>query len=1136
MVRYSPRCMVLLLFQCVFWVSQSAVAQRITSTLNGEVTDESGAVVVGATVKARNQDTNIERNSVTNEHGSYSIHFLNPGTYDVIVEQAGFKRQIAKGIVLEVNQTAQLNFKLAVGELAQEVSVEAAAPLLQTSESSVGSVIAGKQIHDLPLNGRQFLQLALLVPGAVQSPAGGRQSTERGTQASAININGNRESSNLFLIDGSINTDPNFNTFAISPIIDSIQEFKVQTNSYSAEFGQQAGGQINLITRSGTNQYHGTAYEFLRNSALDAKNLFDRPAPFKTPPFRQNQFGATFGGPIHKDRTFVFGAYEGFRSVKAQTATAVVPDQAIRRGDFSNRRNAAGQLTPIYDPATTRLNPNFKPGLLASPTNPQYLRDQFPNNIIPADRIDPIARGILGYVDLPNSGLLPLGQARFLNNESVRQVWDQFSVRIDHSLSPKDQLFGRFSFSDESVIQPGGLTSQATRREPRPQIFTLGYTRFFNPQIANDARFGFTRFRLNVVNKNAFTENIPSKLGIRGQEGLPPSAWEVPNVAFTEGFSVIGGANFGVPTVTRNNTFQFQDTLTVNRGDHSMRMGFQWNHYQLNNATLNFILPSFGLRATPLTAHVANPVGIERGSEFADFLLGISHVNQVTSGSGQVYLRREIVAPWFEDTWRITPDLTLTLGLRWDFISPLVEKFDRFGSVFVPALNGPRKPIPMQAGVNVSGYGQVPRGVINTDKNNWAPRLGIAYRLGGSDKTVLRAGFGMFYDAQIGNTTVDLVRNAPFQTRIIAELPNSIFPFLSLRDLTPPGVTIASSFFAMGQEEEGRLAWPTAYVEQWNLSLQREFVPNWAVTAAYVGSTGRHFSYSGIANIPYPGPGDLNPRRPYFPDLNVIFQIALPRVNTYYHSFQLKSEHRNTHGLTMLTAYTFSKSIDTQQEIRGAGGGGSTQAINNWDLDGQNRGLSSFNQAHRLVNSFLYELPFGKGKRFLSNGGVVGQIFGDWQINSITTLNTGFPFTVYSGVDTAGSGVGSLVHANFLPGASLYPSTQSTTQWFNPAAFGSAPDCRQQTVFASLSNPLVCFGNVGRNSLTGPGLVNFDFALLKRFRLSEQQNIEFRTEIFNLFNTPPLAMPVNTLTNPAAGRILAAGRAREIQFALRYSF
>ena len=649
------------------------------------MTDPSGAAVAGAKIAARNQATNAERDAITNDRGAYVIDLLPPGRYDVSVERAGFNKRIFTGVEVQVDQDVRLGAQLQVGEVRQEVSVEASVPLLQTNSSSVGSVIAERQVQNLPLNGRQFLQLALLVPGAVPAPPGSRQATERGTISSAININGNREGSNLFLIDGTLNTDPNFNTFVISPNIDSILEFKVETNSYSPEFGQQAGGQINLITRGGTNQFHGSAYEFLRNSALDAKNLFDRPAPAKIPPFRQNQFGTTLGGRIRRDRTFFFGSYEGFRQAKAQTATATIPDAATRQGDFSNRQNSAGQVTPIFDPLSTRANPAFNSAQAESPSNPRYLRDQFPNNMIPANRIDPIAAGILKYVDLPNLGALPLGQGRFLNNESVRQTFDQFSMRIDETLTSQDRLFGRYSYSNEDLLAPGALTSQATRRQPRSQIATLGHTRIFGTSTANDLRIGFTRLRLNIVNKNAFTTNIPQQLGIRGQEGLPPSAWDVPNVAFTtEGLSTFGGANFGVPTVTRDNTYQFQDTLSSTRGSHNLRMGFQYAHYQLNNATLNYILPSYTYRATPLTADVTNPVGVSRGSEFADFLLGISHNNQVTSGSGQVYLRRDIIAPWFEDVWRATRNITVTLGLRFDYISPLTEKFNRIAQRLRP--------------------------------------------------------------------------------------------------------------------------------------------------------------------------------------------------------------------------------------------------------------------------------------------------------------------------------------------------------------------------------------------------------------------------------------------------------------------
>lgn len=1110
-------------------------AQKITATVHGDVTDATGAVIAGARVVARNLATNAERETLTNDAGSYVLDFLQPGKYDVSVQRSGFQKRTFTGVVVQVDQDVRLDAQLEVGEVVQEVAVQAAVPLLQTNESSVGGVIEQKQVQELPLNGRQFIQLALLVPGAVTSPPGSRQTTERGTLNSAININGNREGSNLFLIDGTLNSDPNFNTFVISPNIDSIQEFKVETSTYSSEFGQQAGGQINLITRSGSNDYHGSAYEFLRNSALDAKNLFDRPDPAKIPPFRQNQFGATFGGRILRDKTFFFGSYEGFRQVRAQTATAVVPDAQIRAGDFSNRRNAAGQLTPIFDPATTRANPGFNASVPESPANPRYLRDQFPGNIIPASRIDPIAKGILGYVDLPNLPTLGQGTAGFLNNESQRQTNDQFGIRIDHALTPKDQLFGRYSFSNESLFVPGALTSQGTHRDPRAQIATIGHTRFFTPAIANDLRIGFTRLRLNIVNKNAFTKNIPAELGIAGQEGLPPSAWEVPNVAFTnDGISTFGGANFGVPTVTRDNTYQFQDALSITHGGHNFRMGFQYAHYQLNNATLNFILPSYTYRATPLTADVSNPTGASRGSEFADFLLGISHNNQVTSGSGQVYLRRNNIAPWFEDIWRATRNLTVTLGLRWDYISPLTEKDNRIASVFVPNGLGAPKPIPIQAGVNVPGYGNVPRGLVDSDLTNWAPRVGLAYRVRGSSKTVLRAGYGIFYDAQIGNTVVDLVRNPPFQTRIIADLPDSIFPALSLRQLVPTNTTVSSSFFAIGQEEGGRISWPTPYVQQWNVSVQREILPNWATTVSYVGSTGRHLSYSGIANIPYPGPGALNPRRPFNPDLTAIFQWAEPRANSYYHALQIKSEQRAFHGLTMLNSYTFSKSIDTATEIRA--GGTAQQSLNNWNLDQENHGRSTFDVRHRYVNSLLYELPVGRGKRYLSQGGSADYVLGGWQVNAITTVSTGLPFTIYSGVDTANSGVGSLVHPDAILGVDPKPANQTADRWFNPSAFTLAPDCRNQAVFNTLSNPLVCFGNLGRNTFSAPGLVNFDFSLMKRFQITESANVQFRTEFFNIFNTPPLGFPNNNLQNSTVGRVLSAGASRQIQFSLRFAF
>ena len=967
-------------------------AQKITATLRGDITDVSGAAVIGAKVSVRNQATNAKRETLANDRGSYVIDLLPAGRYDVSVEHPGFSRRTFSGVEVQVDQDVRLDASLQVGEVRQEVSVEAAAPLLQTNSSSVGSVIEERQVQSLPLNGRQFLQLALLIPGVVASPPGSRQSSERGTLSSAININGNREGSNLFLIDGTLNTDPNFNTFVISPNIDSILEFKVETSSYSPEFGQQAGGQINLITRGGTNQFHGTAYEFLRNSALDAKNLFDRPAPAKIPPFVQNQFGATVGGHIKRDKIFFFGSYEGFRQVKAQTSTATVPNADIRQGDFSNRRSAAGQVTPIFDPLTTAANPAFNSAQPESPSNPRYGRSQFPNNMIPASRLDPIAVGILKYVDLPNVSAQALSLGSFLNNASQREPNDQFSIRIDDNLTSRDQLFVRYSYTNESLFAPGALSSQGTRREPRAQIATLGHTHIFGTAVANDARIGFTRLRLNILNKNAFTQNIPKQLGINGEDGLPPSAWDVPMVSFTEGLTSFGGATFGVPSVTRDNTYQFQDTLSYTRGSHNLRMGLQYTRYQLNNATLNYILPQYIYRATPLTADVTNPVGNSRGSEFADFMLGYFHSIQVSSGSGQIYLRRNVIAPWAEDTWRATRNLTLTLGLRWDYFSPYVEQNNQIGSLYVPQPNGPGFPIPVLAGTNIQGYGNVPRGLFPKDLNNLAPRVGLAYRPRGSDKTVFRVGYGIFYDAQIGNTLVDMVRNPPFQVRIIADMPDSIFPSFVLRDPFPQGFGVTSSYFAYGQEKGGRLESPTPYIQQWNATVQRELVPNWAATVAYIGSTGRHLSLSSVDNVPYPGPGPLNSRRPFNPFLTSIFQWAQPRVNSYYNALQIKSEQRGFHGLTLLNSYTWSKSIDTGTEVRA--GGTAQQSLNDWNQDEENRGRSTFDVRHRFVSSLLYEIPVGPGKRFLDGRSLPGHLLGGWQ--SQCDLNRFLRIAVYN--------------------------------------------------------------------------------------------------------------------------------------------
>jgi hypothetical protein len=834
------------------------------------------------------------------------------------------------------------------------------------------------------------------------------------------------------------------------------------------------------------------------------------------------------GGPLKHNRTFFFASYEGFRQVQAQTGIAVVPDGRVRTGDFSGFTNSAGQVVTIYDPSTTAPNPGFDPSKPASPSNPQYTRTPFANNAIPATRISPIASGILKYVDLPNLSQLPLDEGQFLNNFPQRQTTDQGSGRIDHSFTDKDSAFLRYSRSDEFQFQPSLLTSQGTLREPNAHVATLAYTRTFSPAIVNDIRLGFNRYVLDIVNKYAFQQNIAANLGVQGVSGLPASVWDIPIVDLTStGLSLIGPV--ASPDVQRDNSYDLAETASVTHGRSELRFGFQLAKLQLNQAAQISTIPQYSYRGTPYTANVSNPTGTGVGSNLADFLLGISQQNNISVGDPQVYLRRTYFAPWINHTWRATRNLTITAGLRWELDPPLVEKYDHLSGVAVGGLNGPGPLVLITANQDVQGYGKVPRGLFDTQFGNFAPRLGIAYRLDPSGKTVVRAAYGIFYDAEIGNTAVDEVRNPPFRHSVAAVAPDAIYPLLTIAEPLSPQATFGNSYIGSGQNEDGRMQYPLAMIQQWNFALQHEITPGVAVEAAYIGSTGRHLSFAEKFNLSIAGPGPLDPRRPLYP-FNTAFQFVLPRVNTYYDALQLKVETRAWKGLTALFSYTYAKSIDNGQQSRGAGGGSLVFSIDNLDLDLENRGRSNFDLQHRAVTSINYQIPFHPHSR------VFDLVFGDWQWNTIFTVRSGFPMTIYSGVDTANAGQASTTHASIVPSQSLQPAHPTVDAWLNPAAFTAAPDCRQAAVFATLPSPIPCYGNAGRNIVDAPGQTNLDTSLFKNFRVTEAIRLQFRAEAFNVTNTPPLGFPSTLLSDPSFGRILSAGAARQIQFALRLQF
>ena len=632
---------------------------------------------------------------------------------------------------------------------------------------------------------------------------------------------------------------------------------------------------------------------------------------------------------------FFFGSFEGFRQRKAQSAVATTFNQALRQGDFSNFRDAAGQLVTIYDPNTVRQDPS-------NPT--RYIRDPFPRTTSYRRPVFRRWRGIFSATSTRRTcpTARPFGAGLYLNNDSRRQDQEQFSIRVDHQLMSNNNFFARYSLTDEQAEVPGSWSATGDLRAARGQILTLNDTHVFGPQAVNEVKLGFTRLRNNILSKNAFQTNIPYEVGIQDQANLKPIDWGVPSVDVL-GYTTIGDRNFGLPTQTRNNSYQFADNLSLQLGRHGLKIGVEAIRYQLNNLTDNFYLPSFTFRGVPFTAGVATDA-TSGGSLFADFLLGHPNLTQRSDGDSLIYLRRWGVSPYIQDDWKISNRLTLNLGLRYDLLTPWVEKDDRFGGLLVENIVGAPAPKPVQAGVGV------PRGIIYTDKNNFAPRLGIAYRPFGDNRMAVRAGYGVFYDTQIGNTTVDFVRNPPFQVRLIADSPDNVTPQLVLTRLIPENFTVSSSYFGQRQ------AFPLAYIQHWNLSVQRELGSNLSLDAGYVGTTGRKLSSSLALNLPVPGPGAFGPRRPFTPfGIDSIFQYALPYVNSFYHSLQLKLERRFTEGFSILGAYTFSKSIDDGQEIRG--GGTSQQQLNNWDLVGENRGRSNFDMRHRFVTSYLWELP-----------------------------------------------------------------------------------------------------------------------------------------------------------------------------------
>ena len=1056
-------------------------AQVASSVLLGEVHDESGALAPGVAVSARQNATGFLRTAATNAQGAYRIDDLLPGDYTVTAERAGFRTVEARNVTLQVNQKARLDLVLKIGAERDSITVQAQVSPLQSDDPSVGYRLQASDIDALPLVTRNVVNLVTLGPGAIPRQLGGFvsdqvNSVQANRGATALNppINGARSYMNAFLIDGANDTDRNTFAIAVTPPLESVQEFHIQTSASSAEFSQAAGGIMDVVTKSGTLAWHGSAFEYFRNEALDAHNYFDDPA-LPRPIFRQSQFGGSLGGRVPKVKnTFFFATYEGLRGESAKPMLALMPDAAIRTGDFTGR------------------NPIFNPLSLDSAGN----RIPFAGNIIPTNLIDPIASKYLSaYEPLPNRNN---PGNNYLDSTPSRNHNDTGSARIDHEFRNQSRLFARYTINDERGLLAGIFPERPFNESVRAQQATVGDTQS-GASWLNEARFNFTRLKVLDTQQAAFHQDLAGQLGLTGLSGNPAN-FGLPYFLVTN-FSTVTDAP-SLPQLQRDNLWQLSDGFSVTRGRHTLKTGFQWMHYQVNYLQSNLSRGRYTFTGA-FTASDPNQTGAT-GDAFADFLLGLPQSTSRTVGFAQSYLRENTYAGYFQDDWRVAPGFTINLGVRYEYFAPFSDARNQLLNLDYSTLpNAPRLTAASSA--------------TEPDRNNFAPRAGLAwtptFSLWPGRKMVFRAGYGIYFSPEISTEAYNLVLN---NIRTETNQTSGAAPLLTIENGFPQ---TSSTGFPTLYGLDRRASTP--YMQQWNANVQQELPAGILFEVAYIGSKGTDLGLYRRFNTPAhveigqnlpPRPGDLQSLRT-FPELGPILQVQ-HIANSSYNSLQLKASKRMGRNLSFLTSFVWSKSIDDADlPIAGLYDAVGAQDERNLRLE---RGLSFFNVGRRLSSGYVYNLP--------AVAGFLRTATRNWQTSGIATIQDGMPENViYFATDIANSGT--FNRPNIVPGQKIsLPRDQRTPEhWFNTAAFSRpAP---------------YTFGNAGRDIIPGPGNIVFDMALARVFHPREANLIEFRAEFFNAFNYPNFGIPVaNPDFGPFFGRIIATGEPRRIQFALRYDF
>ena len=1093
-------------------------AQTATATLEGTVTDPTGTAMSGAFVQAQNAATGLERTTVSNDRGFYSLSSLPVGDYVLTLEKPGFQKKVMEGIALEVDQIARFDVRLEIGSQSTVVTVRAQAPLVNTANAAIGDVIENRRVEDLPLNGRFFLQLSLLAGGSAPSPQGGaHQQWATNSGGFGFSVAGQRETQNNFLLDGVTVEEQFINTLSVCPSIDAIREFQVLESSYSAEGGIFSGAQINVTTKSGTNDFHGTLYEFLRNDKLDARNFFDDPTQ-PQPEYRQNQFGGSLGGPLVKNRTFFFANYEGFRIRQAITNRSLLPTQELRSGNLSGIDPATGKPFPtITDPATGK---------------------PFPGNLIPPERFDPLSAAILNLIPLPSQPALT-----GLNSTDIGlryEYADESIVRLDHQFSQRQQSFARFAWQNDFQNLPfvhNGFASNP----PAPPGFgdinnsegrnlALGLTSTLAPNRVNEFRFGFNKFGGTKESQNIDSRFV-QKLGF--QRGGPAINYGIPAISIP-GFADIGDPDVFQPIDRFSEDFQFVDNLSWVAGRHSQKFGVDYRRIHRRDNVEDFSqgLFLFNDGFTSVT-----------GSAFSDFLLGRPFLSFSFAGSSIGWDRSNYLGLYYNDEVHATSRFTVNLGLRYEFNQSPADRFGQqsianplnSNQFFVRTPNG-QLPAQVNDPLNqlwVKAFGfqflpassaGLPPALVHTDYGNvggnFAPRIGLAWDVAGDGKTVVRSGYGIYNAVGQQDFAIETRQSPPFVS----------FPFgvdLARFFVPVPPLTYQQGFLAGNMAPQFLSTLPdlhNAYVDEWTFDVQRVITPNTILDAGYIGSTGVKLTGRFVGNQPLPNlPGARRGQSP-FPGQEYFSRASDNSAS--YNALVLRVERRFSRGLSLVGAYTWSKSLDTSSTLQGM----STVPQNSYDLSGE-RGRSDFDTPHRFVLSSIWALPFGPGKRW-ANAGWRSHLLDGWQIANIVTLEAGQPTTAHLSTSLNGTGNNAAGSArpDLIGNPNLPASQRGPAHWFNTAAFAEPP------TFTDAGGPYQIPGNEGRNVISGPPLNDWDASLQKVTSLTEKQRITIRADMFNLTNHPNFDLPNTTFGTASFGSITSARDPRIIQFALRYSF